>query len=93
MPYVQAHIDEIHLLPKETRKLVMETRDSLSLFNQRVETARDLFSKTLDTSMTSENQHAVRANLDATYQHLKDEAMRIVERIDALPSRRRPWRS
>ena len=84
LPYVQAHIDEIHLLPKEMRTLVMEIRASLSLFNQRVETARDLLSKALE-SLSPDNQRVVRVNLDATYQHLKDDAMWIVERIDTMP--------
>ena len=84
-PYLDTHIGEIQSLPKEFRQAVIETKEDLSLFNQRVDSARALLDKSFDSSISPENQQLLAGNLNDTYARLKDDAMRIVERIDGLP--------
>ena len=83
-PYLDAHIGEIQSLPKEFRQAVMETKENLSLFNQRIDTAQELRDRSFDSSLSRENHQIVARDLNETYVRLKDDAMRIVERIDKL---------
>lgn len=84
-PYLDAHIGEIQSLPKDFRQAVIEIKEDLSLFNQRVDTARKLLDRSLDSSLSPENHQIVVRNLNETYARLQDDAVRIVERIDKLP--------
>lgn len=84
-PYLDAHIGDIQSLPKEFRQAVIETKEDLSLFNQRVDTAQKLLDRSFDSSLSPENHQIVARNLNETYARLQDEAVRIVERIDKLP--------
>lgn len=84
LPYVDAHLGEIDLLPREVQRVVLEVRDDLSLLNQSVESAREYHKLTFDAALSPENHARVQTNVKSDYRKIEDQAIRIVELIDRL---------
>jgi hypothetical protein len=81
LPFIDSQIGQLSKFDPEVRQALLHIRGRLSIINEQIDEARELFRLTYDSSLTRESRQAVMRNIENAYGQIGQQAKMLADLI------------